>query len=217
MTNDLASSYPTGTYLEGNFVTDYTTNYLLFDRNIVRKYGDRGIEVDSDATIADVANDWLQDVNSIVFSHLSDWAKMFSASIKDYEPLWNVDGTVVTTYGDTDKSDIMGAKHRESDFAARTDGSDIYHTTYPDTTERKTDRTSNSIGAHKDKFDENTYTDRHTEEEHEVTEVRQGNIGVTETTTLIKHSYELYNTYNFYDVIFKFMIKEMGVIYYDWH
>lgn len=181
MTNDLAASYPTGDYLEGNFITYYTSNYTYFDRFIVKLFGERGIEVDKDAVLADVAIEWTYDINAIVFTHMVEWAKMYSASIKDYEPLWNVDGTVETTYGAThkedviagrDASDIMGARHKENIVAARheediipsyTDTDTTSEWAYPDGLEHNTQKVANAYGAHTNQHNENTYTDQENE------------------------------------------------------
>lgn len=307
MSSDLISSYPEGEYLIGNFVEYYTDNFEYFDRNVVRKFGDRGLKVDSEESLDSVVLDWIQDVNSIVFSHLNDWAKMYSASIKDYEPLWNVDGTVINTYGKTKKTDTIGQKHSENIYGqevdvnligqqvdnnvygatqdtiqhgqqvesnvigqeidsnvygAQTNNTSIYKTTYPDTTERKTDKTINELGSHTDQISKGSHTDKltknqytdiessisHTDEltkgqrqdqltkgshtdqynenqhidlyendQHEDVERRTGNIGITKSTELVESEYKLRTVYNFFDIIFKFMIKEMGVIYYDWH
>lgn len=253
MTNDLASSYPTGEYLIGNFIEDYIAGYTYFDTNVARKYGDRGLEVPEDETLSETVTDWIQNVNSIVFSHINDWAKMYSASLKDYEPLWNVDGTVTNTYGATLRTDNIGARQVTDQFGqtvnstqygaksetdtvgARSDSHSIYKTTYPDTTERKTDRNDDSYGAqsnghseqaHTDQTTLGTHTDTHSElarqdtsgtAQHVDTERRTGNIGVTKSTELVESEYKLRATYNFFDIIFKYIMKEMGVIYYDWN
>lgn len=303
MSSDLSASYPIGEYLIRNFINDYVSGYSYFDRKVVRKYGNRGLEVDSDVTIDEVCLDWLQDVNSIVFSHLNDWAKMYSASLKDYEPLWNVDGTVITTYGETEntkvmgatqatdqfgntsettqygqkqRTDVMGAKSESDTFGAtqttdnfggtsetlgsHTDTTSHYARTNPSATEVIPTRdvteygqqvnsntahtdTHSEIG-HTDQHTEATYTDTHTDAqssdtktatshtdthssiahtdtdsnaEHVDTERRTGNIGVTKSTELIESEYKLRLNYNFFELIFKYIIKEMGVIYYDWN
>lgn len=285
MSSDLSASYPTGEYLIGNFITDYVNGYTYFDRNVVRKYGDRGLEVDSDTTLDEACLDWLQDVNSIVFSHLNDWAKMYSASLKDYEPLWNVDGTVTTTYGETENTKEFGAtqatdqfgntsettqygQKQRTDVLGATQDTDQYGGTsetlgsHTDTTteharsyssgtqvEPKGESTVygqqvNSSTAHTDTHSSIAHTDTHTDAqcsdtksatahtdthseiahtdvdtgaEHVDTERRTGNIGVTKSTELIESEYKLRLTYNFFELIFKYMIKEMGVIYYDWN
>lgn len=285
MSSDLSASYPTGEYLIGNFITDYVNGHSYFDRNVVRKYGDRGLEVDEDTTLDEVCLDWLQDVNSIVFSHLNDWAKMYSASIKDYEPLWNVDGTVVTTYGETENTKVMGAtqatdvfgntsettqygQKQRTDVMGATQTTDVFGNTsetlgsHTDTTtqharsyssattvEPESEDTvygsqTNTSVAHTDTHSDIAHTDTHTDAqssdtktatshtdthseiahtdvdtgaEHVDTERRTGNIGVTKSTELIESEYKLRLTYNFFELIFKYMIKEMGVIYYDWN
>ena len=321
MSSSLVPSYPTGDHLEGNFITDYVNGYTYFDRNVARKYGERGIEVDYDTTIAEASADWLQDVNSIVFQHLNDWAKMYSALIKDYEPLWNVDGTVVTTYGETENNDQYGATQKTTQYGATQDtmqhgaktvtdtfgatqdtmqygatqdttqygatsvtteygatsatqggGTDThnhYERSYPDGTNIKTQYDEDIIASrtntttqhsdtvngtlhsdvessiqhsdvasstqhidthgtaqysdvassiqHSDIESALLHSDKHTSEEHVDTERRTGNIGVTKSTELVESEEKLRIKYNFFDIIFKFMMKEMGAIYYDWY
>lgn len=303
MSSSLVPSYPEGEHLIGNFITDYVDGYTYFDRNVARKYGERGIEVNYDTTIAEASADWLQDVNSIVFQHLNDWAKMYSALIKDYEPLWNVDGTVITTYGETENNDQYGATQKTRQYGATQDtmqhgavtttdtygatqdttqygatqdttqygatsetqggGTDThnhYERSYPDSTEIKTSKDEDVIASrtntstqhsdiessiqhsdvksstqhidthgttqysdvassiqHSDIESDLLHSDKHTSEEHTDTERRTGNIGVTKSTELVESEARLRITYNFFDIIFKFMMKEMGAIYYDWY
>ena len=303
MSPTLASSYPTGEHLEGNFVTYYTTNYQLFDRYVVKLFGERAIEVDDTEPLSDTVINWSYDVDGIVFSHLVDWAKMYSASIKDYEPLWNVDGTVQTTYGATRDTDSFGNKREQSAYGATSNsmqygatsesmqygatsesmqygatsesmqygntsetlgqhtntGTD-YKTSYPDSTEVKTDKRTDELGAqtntttahtdtktgtthtdtktgtthtdtktgtthtdtatgtaHTDTFTEDAHTDTHSSDQHIDTERRTGNIGVTKSTELIESEYRLRERWNFYKLIFGYIVREMGCIYYDWY
>lgn len=192
MTTAISSAYPTGQYLIGNFVTDYNNNFQYFDRFVAKTFGERGIEVDKDATIEDVASEWTYDVNSIVFTHLKDWAKMYSASIKDYEPLWNVDGTVTNTYGATHRedniaqrtnTDVIGAKHSEDKAGARhtdeinpthTDTNKTYNTAYPDGTSKEVEKNEDSYGAYTTQRDERTYTDEHDENTYTDTHTQAG-------------------------------------------
>lgn len=249
MTDALLNSYPTGEHLEGNFVQYYLTNFVQFDRYIVKLFGERCIYVDKDEELADTIIDWTQDINSIVFAHLIDWAKMYSASIKDYEPLWNVDGTEVTTYGEKNREedfairrneDIIANRHNEVIIANRhaedvlpnySDNQRKYAASYPDSTEVFTERNQNEYGAHTnqhnetgytDQSNETGYTDAHTQgahldkfkdKEHVDTLRRTGNIGVTKSTELIESEYQLRERWNFYRLIFGYMLKEMGVHY----
>lgn len=192
MTTAISSAYPTGQYLIGNFVTDYNNNFQYFDRFVAKTFGERGIEVDKDANIEDVASEWTYDVNAIVFTHLKDWAKMYSASIKDYEPLWNVDGTVTNTYGATHRedniaqrtnTDVIGAKHSEDKAGARhtdeinpthTDTNKTYNTAYPDGTSKEVEKNEDSYGAYTTQRDERTYTDEHDENTYTDTHTQAG-------------------------------------------
>ena len=321
MSRTLASSYPSGEYLEGNFITYYCDNYQYFDRYIVKLFGERGIEVDDTESLEDTIINWGYDVNAIVFSHILDWAKMYSASIKDYEPLWNVDGTVTTTYGATRDTDSFGNTREQDAYGATQDtmqygatsesmqygatsestqygatsesmqygatsestqyggtsetlgqhtntGTD-YKTSYPDSTEVKTDKHTDELGAqtnttvahtdtttgtqhtdtktgtthtdtttgtthtdthtgtthsdtasslaHTDTHTGDAHTDTHSSDQHIDTERRTGNIGVTKSTELVESEYKLRYNWNFFRLIFGYIVREMGAIYYDWY
>lgn len=252
MSQSLSSSYPTGEHLEGNFITYYTTNYDLLDRYVVKQFGERAIEVDDTEPLSDTVINWTYDVDGIVFSHIVDWAKMYSASIKDYEPLWNVDGTETTVYGETSRSedikqkvttDLYGAREENTDYGARhtedfnpthTDTSKNYNTAYPDGNSAEVSKSTDEYGSFTAEHDEDRaldtfttdeYTDTHTEgahkdifeeDEHTDTLTRQGNIGVTKSTDLVESEYRLRESWNFYKLIFGYIIREMGCIYYEW-
>ena len=205
----------------------------MLDALIINKYGDRKYLSDKDDSDSEAISDYTYNVQGIVFSHLNDWAKMYSALLKDYEPLWNVDGTEVTTYGETHKEDKYGATHSEDKYGnavstvAHPQYSDVRttaKTTYPDATERNTDKVTDQYGQHTitttdqlhtDEHDERLHTNEFDEDEHDVTVRRTGNIGVTETTTLIGHTVDLYTKYNFWQIIFAMIFNELGVDYYD--
>lgn len=245
--SSLASAYPTGEHLMGNFITAYTSNSQILDAKILRKFGEQKISFDKDLTDTEIMTEYNVEIQGIVFSHLTDWAKMFSAMIKDYEPLWNVDGTVKTTYGAT--KDTMkygqtqltmthGAQDNSDIYAQRTntegggtDTHNTYKTTYPDATERKTDKgediiaqRTNTIGGGTDRHTttqyndintQNTHTDEKDSIQHIDTEERTGNIGVTKSTDLVESEIILRSKYGFWDIIASMILKEMGANYYE--
>ena len=251
--------------MEGNFITAYTTNSQILDSKILRKFGEQKISFDKDLTDSEIMTEYNVEIQGIVFSHLNDWAKMFSAMIKDYEPLWNVDGTVKTTYGAT--KDTMkygqtqltmqhgatqltmqhGAQDNSDIYAQRTntegggtDTHNTYKTTYPDATERKTDKgedviaqRTNTLGGGTDRHTTTQYSDvnsttqfsdvntqtQHTDEkdsiQHIDTEERTGNIGVTKSTDLVESEIMLRSKYGFWDIVASMILKEMGANYYE--
>ncbi len=187
MTSDLLPSYPTGEYLEGNFIEAYLNGFTYYDRYIVKLFGERGIEVDKLTPISDVAIEWTYDINAIVFTHLTEWAKLYSANIKDYEPLWNVDGTEETTYGATKRTedikqrqdtDLYGAREENTDYGARhtedfnpthTDTSKNYNTAYPDGNSAEVSKSTDEYGAFTAEHDEDRALDTFTTDEYQDT------------------------------------------------
>lgn len=248
MTADLLPSYPEGEYLEGNFVQAYLDGYNFYDRFIVKLFGNRGIEVDKLTPITDAAIEWTYDVNAIVFTHLNEWAKMYSANIKDYEPLWNVDGTVKTTYGATketskygptkdtniygEQKDTTVEAQRTNTLGGGTDTHNEFKTTYPDATERKTDKSediiaerTNTQGGGTDTLTRQSHTDTHETVLHQDEkdtiqhideERRTGNIGVTSSMSLVEQENALRTKWVFFKMIFRYILQEMGAIYYEW-
>lgn len=174
----LIPSYPSGDYIVGNFIQVYLANYNILDKKFIRKYGEQSIRFDEDYTETECMQEYNTTIQGIVFSHLEDWAKMYAAMLTEYNPIWNVDGTEVTVYGKTKKTDTLGQRHEEDILGAThtenihglkqeqdiipnyTDTDKTYHATSPDTTERLTDKNSHEFGAHTVDHKTLSYTDQ---------------------------------------------------------
>ena len=136
------------------------------------------------------------------------WKELFESTQFEYNPIWNVDGTVV------EDRDLKGTDYRTDDHTTERTHDDSMERTHDDTMERTHDDTitadsstygyNSSTAAPTDKVEtghEGTITDAHTgtitdtdtgtinhdtTDTGSITTTRQGNIGVTSTQSLIK-------------------------------
>lgn len=118
---------------------------------------------------------------------LPGWKKMQEALTAKYNPIWNKDGTIIDQmiYGEDKVTGVTGARdqtntHSVSGFNATSfQNADQDHATSVQATDTNTRQ---------------THTDTRT-----ITE--QGNIGVTESSAMVRHEVELRQDYNIYKII----------------
>ena len=118
---------------------------------------------------------------------LPSWTKMQEALTAEYNPIWNKDGTITDKmiYGEDKVTGVTGARdqtntHSVSGFNVTTfQNADQDHATSVQATDTNTRQ---------------THTDTRT-----ITE--QGNIGVTESSAMVRHEVELRREFNIYKII----------------
>ena len=136
------------------------------------------------------------------------WTELYKSTQFEYNPIWNVDGTVI------EERDLAGTDYRTDDHTTERTHDDSMERTHDDTMERTHDDTlttdsstygyNSSTAAPTDKVENahtGTITDAHTgtitdtdtgtinhdtTDTGSITTTRQGNIGVTSTQSLIK-------------------------------
>ena len=136
------------------------------------------------------------------------WTELYNSTQFEYNPIWNVDGTVI------EERDLAGTDYRTDDHTTERTHDDSMERTHDDTMERTHDDTitadsstygyNSSTAAPTDTVEtghEGTITDAHTgtitdtdtgtinhdtTDTGSITTTRQGNIGVTSTQSLIK-------------------------------
>ena len=136
------------------------------------------------------------------------WSELYASTQYEYNPIWNVDGTVV------EDRDLEGTDYRTDDHTTERTHDDSMERTHDDTMERTHDDTlttdtstygyNSSSAAPTDKIEnahDGTITDAHTgtitdtdtgtikhdtSDTGTITTTRTGNIGVTSTQSLIK-------------------------------
>lgn len=133
------------------------------------------------------------------------WSKLLESTQFDYNPIWNVDGTVV------EERDLAGSDYRTDDHTTERTHDDQIERTHDDTvtTDVSTYGYNSSTAAPTDKSEaahDGTITDAHTgtitdtdtgtinhdtTDTGSITTTRTGNIGVTSTQSLIKEQREV--------------------------
>lgn len=128
------------------------------------------------------------------------WTELYKSTQFEYNPIWNVDGTVV------EERDLAGTDYRTDDHTTERTHDDQMERTHDDTvtTDVSTYGYNSSTAAPTDKSEashDGTITDAHTgtitdtdtgtinhdtTDTGSITTTRQGNIGVTSTQSLIK-------------------------------
>lgn len=128
------------------------------------------------------------------------WKELYDTTVLEYNPIWNVDGTVV------EERDLAGTDYRTDDHTTERTHDDQMERTHDDsvTTDVSTYGYNSSTAAPTDKSEashDGTITDAHTgtitdtdtgtinhdtTDTGSITTTRQGNIGITSTQSLIK-------------------------------
>ena len=132
---------------------------------------------------------------------LPSWTKINEALIAEYNPIWNKDGTITDTmvygqhemqYGEDKVTGVTGARdqtntHSVSGFNESTfQNANQDHATSVQATDTSTRTQHSDISK--------THTDTRTT-------VEQGNIGVTESSAMVRHEVELRQDFNIYNII----------------
>lgn len=200
MDDDLADDYPE---IEGNlsnFVDDYVEIHESIDRLASFNYGERVFEFED---VEDFPGVWNDVTNAIVYEHFQEWARLYYALSLQYNPIWNVDGTVTNEYGATLQTNTIGERNTtnvfgevetemttgdhvvtaetedhviKSDNAARTNTSTDYDVTYDSASRKETGYNSSTLGGALDTTTAEGYTDTTTAE------------GYTDTNTVKTHT-----------------------------
>lgn len=196
---DPTMTYPTIEESDANFLEYYNDNKENLDRMFVHDFGQRLVDLESDSD-EDIADEWEDEIKAIQQTYLENWARLWYALSEPYNPLYNVDGTEVTVYG-------QHQTDRSSTYTQHEDSSTQYSVAYDSALEKETGKQVDNLGAHTDTgFDKSL--------EHTDTVTRQGNIGVTKSTELLRDEMKLRTEVApFFKVIFQTMIEEIGGYY----
>lgn len=236
MNDTIKAYYPTIYDSEGqettiNFVDDYLLEHTLFDDYVKFQYGQRMYDCDED-TFTAIYNEWIDECNSIVAIHLTSWAKLYHALSLTYNPIWNVDGTEKEIYSSelttnvfgSDKNTMVYGQDKTTNVTdTRSNETTDYSMAYDSNTEHESGRTQTTLDGGTDTATRDSHTDINTRDsrtdtsnvgEHTITKIRGGNIGITETTTLLNHEWE-FRRKNFFQEVIETIIRETGVDYYE--
>ena len=196
---DPTMTYPTIEESDANFLEYYDTNKVNLDRMFIHDFGQRVIDFESDSD-EDIADEWADEVKAVQQVYIENWARLWYALSEPYNPLYNVDGTEVTVYG-------LHQTDRSNTYTQHEDSSTQYSVAYDSALEKETGKQVDNLGAHTDTgFDKSL--------EHTDTVTRQGNIGVTKSTELLRDEMKLRTEISpFFKVIFQTMVEEIGAYY----
>lgn len=154
---------------------------------------------------------------------LPGWKKMQEALTADYNPIWNKDGKISETYkygernavrhyGEERESYNIGSQTVTNNIGARTqetnhqvsgfNSSTLENATKDTVTMQAATDTQNS-GMRNDSSNRSAHTDTDKNEKYTdtVERIEQGNIGVTESSAMVRHEMELRADFNIYSII----------------
>ena len=148
------------------YLVDYKKNPASVDLYYL------GVKYGSLKTVTDDLTEFLSLVDVAFLKYDYKWAKLFETTQLEYNPLWNVDATIVETH-DIDKrhiEDTVGGADVTTENGAAPYDSETYH---------KANKSHTTSLEHTDEHDEDGYLDT-------ITTTRSGNIGVTTAAQLIE-------------------------------
>lgn len=181
MGSSILPFYPVIEGNTSNFVSDYLSEYAYLDRLINFNYGDRTFEYDSEDLMPGY---WDDLVNSIVLKYIPSWARLYYALNENYNPLYNVDGTEVTTYGERTNTSNYGASTNTTEYGDTSISVEMgernttmvngevatnsidYSMSYPNTTRHESGYNETGKGESTDTTKVETYTDTTTSDSH---------------------------------------------------
>lgn len=197
------TNYPVIEGNTSNFINDYLAMAPNLDKLIVLQYGQRIFDFYEDMFQDD--NDftaWMATTDAIVSKHLKDWAHLYYGLSLDYNPLYNVDGTEVTSYGATTNTNQYGATENTNQYGqtintyksgskstSTTTGERINSETafgmaYPDNARHEKAHTEQNLGSGTDSSTTQPYTDTNTIGQHTDT---SSSIAHTDTSSGAAH------------------------------
>ena len=189
-------------------LADYFLNQSVYDSAILLKEGNLLMASD-DAEIV------INTINAVVHQLAPyKWQKLFESVNLVYNPIWNVDGTETTVYGEHITTDANGARITSTVNGQKHTNSDYYTVPYDSTTDHKTGSDQTTTDSVTDTTTAEAVTDMNTSGAHTDTVTRQGNIGVTSTQNLIKQEREIVN-FNLYHTILMDVVDAITIPIYE--
>lgn len=205
-----------------NFINDYNGAFDMYDHYFMKEYGERVVEYDVD-TDQDFIEAWENDLYSTELVYLDAWARLYYALNINYNPVYNVEENITTTYGQH-QTDFMNAE-RQHTKGTQTDtiggGTDTSTTANvaTDSVEFKDSAKQTDVIAQRQNTEgqridtESTFTDTTTSKQHVDTVERSGNIGVVSATELLNQEIEQKKRLSFFRNIFLILVEEVGAYY----
>lgn len=204
-------NYPEFEDSTANFIVDYLADHESFDMYAARMYGERITRFLSFED-AEILEEFDSIINSILSVHLSEWARLYYALDLKYNPIYNVDGTTTTVYGETHREDNIKKRIRTEKYPVIESSDTNYTVAYDSTTEKENGKVSSRNEAHNNTFEDDAHVDEFDEDEHTDTVTKKGNQGVTMTQQMLEAEFELRKK-SFFRTMIKTFIDEAGFLY----
>ena len=187
-----------------------------------------------------VVSDDLQDIESIVdvafLVNDSKWAKLYATLDLEYNPLWNVDATIVEThdidkrhtedtFAERENTDTYGATGGSTTYGQVSDNTTNKTTPYDDATFRNLSKQERETLQHEDEYSYDQHEDTHVigshVDEHDedgyldtISTTRTGNIGVTSSQELIEKERAI-SDFKFLDILMRDVINMITEPYFE--
>lgn len=181
-----------------------------------------------------LVTDSVDEINSIIaytiYSNAYKWEKLYDTLHLEYNPIWNVDGTETTVYGEHEtensngernRTETNGARSTTTSAGARNNTSTFYAVPYDSTEEAETGKQVDGSAAVQDTASSTAYedsikdaasTDTTTSKTHTDTVTRQGNIGITSSQNLIQQERQVAE-FNYMQTVMKDIIDAITIPY----
>ena len=150
---------------------------------------------------------------------LPNWQKIVDALIAEYNPIWNKDGKITdtmeygahsTSYGQ-DRSTAAYGEDRVTAITGQRDQTNTHSVSgFNESTMQNADQDhsvaleatdTNTRASHSDTTTRDARTDTSQAHTDKRTVIEQGNIGVTESSAMVRHEVELRSEFNIYQII----------------
>ena len=189
-------------------LADYFLNQTAYDSAILLKEGNLLMASDDSEII-------INTINAVVHQLAPyKWQKLYESMNLKYNPIWNVDGTETTVYGEHITTDLNGERKSTVVNGQKHTNSEYYTVPYDSTTDHKTGSDQTTTDSVTDTTTAEAVTDTNTSGAHTDTVTRQGNIGVTSTQNLIKQEREIVN-FNLYHTILMDVVDAITIPIYE--
>lgn len=140
-------------------------------------------------------------INALLCRNAYKYKRLYDLYMEDFNPLWNVDGTVKTTFDWN-----MNRSGEDKNVASGTDTTSSSTTTYDSTADHATDKSGTNYG----RTDTRTYTNLKDAKSGTETVARTGNIGVTKSTELAMDALKWSGMFKFLEILTSDMANELS-------
>lgn len=187
-----------------------------------------------------VVSDDLQDIDSIVdvafLVNDSKWTKLYATLDLEYNPIWNVDASIVEThdidnrhtednFAERENTDTYGATGGSTTYGQVSDNTTNKTTPYDDANFRNLSKQERETLQHEDEYANNQHEDTHVigshVDEHDedayidtISTTRTGNIGTTSTQELIGRERDIAD-FKFLDILMRDIINMITEPYFE--